>query len=102
MPVYKDNDMDFLSEVLTDGNGDPITVGVVNVEVLDEAGVTTLIALAAMSHVADGVWKKTHLRSAINTIATGHKRVLIQMTVGVSPISATFNRMEELVDRFNI
>ncbi len=101
MPVYKSNDMDFLSEIITDGNGDAITGGVVNVEVFDETGATSLIALAAMSHVAAGVWKKTHLLADINGIAAGHERVLIRITVGASPISATFNRLEELIDRFS-
>ena len=99
MPVYKGNDMDFFSEVLTDANGDAITGGVVNVTILDETGTTVLIALAAMSHVAAGVWKKTHLVALIDDLVDGHERVLIRITVGASPINATFERLEDLVDR---
>ena len=99
MPVYKSNDIDFLSEVLTDGDGDPITTGVVNIEILDEDGVGVLIAITAMTHVASGVWKKTHLLAAIEAIAVGHERVLIRITVGASPINATFERLEDLINR---
>ncbi len=99
MPLYRGNDTNLLTEPLTDAAGAPLTVGTVEAEVFTEDGATSLIASGVMSHVADGVWKRTLQAEDIDGLPDDLcTRVLIRVTVG-SPPDATFSRVEHVVDR---
>ncbi|KKN44580.1 hypothetical protein LCGC14_0691840 [marine sediment metagenome] len=98
MTIYRTNDTNLVTDVLTDPAGDPITVGTVNAEVFNEAGTESLIASAAMVHDAGGVWKRKLEADVVDTIPVGTKRVLVRVTVG-SPVDATFERIEQVRDR---
>ncbi len=98
MPLYYGNDTDLVTEVLKDANGAAITAGTVEVEIFQEDGTTSLIAKAAMTHDAGGVWKRTLQATDIDGLPSSARRVLIRVTVG-SPVDATFERFESVTNR---
>ena len=96
MPLYFANDNNLWSEPLTDGNGAALTSGDVKAAILSEDAQTVLIAAAAMTHDAGGVWKLTLESTAIDAkITAGTRKVRIRITIGTDP-DATRDRIEEM------
>lgn len=98
MPFFRGNDMDIVTEVLTDANGDAILVGTVNAQIFTTDGATSLIANAAMTHSAAGVWKRRLQAEDMDGIAAGIAALLTRVTVG-DPVDATFERTDQLTAR---
>ncbi len=95
MPLILGNDMDLVSEALTDGNGDAVVAGTVEAEILTEDGETSLLAKAAMTHDAAGVWKLRIEAEDINALGAAGTTVLIQITIG-DPPDATFGLIDQV------
>lgn len=96
MSFFLGNDMEIVSEVLTDNDGNPITTGVVEATVYSANGNTVLFAKAAMTHDVGGVWRLALQAEDIDSFP--NTRVLIRITVG-SPPDATFERIEQVIAR---
>ncbi len=96
--IYRGNDTDLKTAVITDANGTAVTGGTANAEVLSPNGVTSLIASGAATHVAGGVWKRSLTAAQIDTIAARWNYVLVRFTFG-SPLDATFEEWFKLAAR---
>ncbi len=98
MPLYRGNDTKIPTDAITDEDGNLLTTGTVEIEVLSLDLATTYIAKVAMTHDAAGVWTKTYESTEIDTIPAAIKRAKTRVTVG-DPIDATFIRVEEVLER---
>ena len=96
--IYRGNDTDIKTAVITDINGAPVTTGTVNASVWTPDGVTELIAAAAATHVSGGVWKRSLSAQQIDAIPAKWEVVLVRFTFG-SPVDATFEERQSLRDR---
>ena len=100
MSLILGNDMDLLSEALTDGDGDAVIAGTVEAEILTEDGATSLLAKAAMTHDAAGVWKRRIQAEDVNALGDVGTTVLIQITIG-DPPDATFGLIDQVRTRLS-
>lgn len=100
MSLFFGNDMDLVSEILTDGNGDAVVAGTIEAEILTEDGGTSLLAKAAMIHSAAGVWKRRIQAEDVNALGAVGTTVLIQITIG-DPPDATFALIDQVRTRLS-
>lgn len=100
MPLFRGNDMDLVTETLTDGNGDAVVAGTIEAEILTEDGETSLLAKAAMTHSGAGVWKRRIQAEDVNTIAAVTSTFLIRVTIG-DPPDATFGLINQVRTRLS-
>ena len=98
MPLFRGNDTKIDTKKITDADGDDYVSGQVEIEVLREDGVSSLIGISAMAHVAAGVWTKTFQSTEIDTIPAELHKALVRVTVN-DPIDATFERLEDVDPR---
>ncbi len=98
MPLYRGNDTDIVTLALRDANNELIIAGTVDAEILTEDGKTVLVAKAAMTHDAAGVWKRTIQAETITAFVVPSGYAQTKVTVN-DPAGATFVRIDEVTDR---
>ena len=96
--INRGNDTDLKTNVITDAAGATVESDTVNASVWTPDGVTELIAAAAATHVAAGVWKRSLSAQQVDTIPAKNEVVLVRFTFG-SPVDATFEERQSVQHR---
>ncbi len=96
--INRGNDTEIKTTAITDAEGNAVTSGTVTAAILTSDGVTELIAAAAATHVAAGVWKRALTATQIDTIPAAWNFVLQRFIFG-SPIDATFDEIIKVAAR---
>ena len=96
--LNRGNDSEIKTTAITDIDGNAVMGGTVTAAILTPDGVTELIAAAAATHVAAGVWKRALTAAQIDTIAIGWNFVIQRFVFG-SPVDATFDEVIKIGPR---
>ncbi len=96
--INRGNDTDIKTTAITDIDGNAVTAGTVTAAILTPDGVTELIAAAAATHVADGVWMRSLTGTEIDAIPAKWNFVRQRFIFG-DPLDATFDEIIKVAAR---
>ena len=96
--INRGNDTDIKTTAITDIDGNAVTAGTVTAEIRTPDGVGSLIAAAAATHVAAGVWKRSLTATEIDAIPAKWNFVQQRFIFG-DPLDATFNETIKVAPR---